>query len=455
MFALRYSAVLILIASAAVGYFVYTTTDSTPSINSGQAGSPQAGQGRFDFKLGLDLSGGTHLVYRADTSKLPAEGVNDSLATLREVIERRVNAFGVGEPLVQTVQGGVLGGGEHRLIVELPGVTDVNEAVRLIGATPLLEFKLVKQGMEGQLVIASGTPNPAAFVDTGLTGEFLSRAALEFNSGVGVVQEPVVRVDFNSEGAKLFGDITRANIGRELAIFLDGQLVSAPVIRDAITNGTAIISGGFTADEAKELVRNLNLGALPVPIELVSSQTIGATLGQDALRAGVVAGLIGFLVLSLFMILWYRLPGLVAVVALVIYIVLMLALFKLIPVVLTAAGIAAFILSVGLAVDANVLIAERLKEELGSGKKADAAIREGFSRAWLAIRDSNTAHIIAAIILFWFGTSLIKGFALVFGLGVVISMFSAITISRTFLLALGVDAEKPLGHFLLRSGLRK
>ena len=440
MFALRYSAVLVLIVAGAVGFFVYTTT---------------GGEGRFDFKFGLDLSGGTHLVYQADTSKLPAEGVADSLATLREVIERRVNAFGVGEPVVQTVQGGVLGQGEHRLIVELPGVTDVNEAVRLIGQTPLLEFKLVKQGMEGNLATASGTPNPAAFVDTGLTGEFLSRAALEFNSGVGVVQEPVVRGDFNSEGAKLFADITEANIGRELAIFLDGKVVSAPVIRDAITNGTAIISGQFTPDIARELVRNLNLGALPVPITLVSSQTIGAVLGEEALNAGVFAGLVGFIVLSVFMILWYRLPGLIAVIALVIYVVLMLALFKLIPVVLTAAGIAGFILSVGLAVDANVLIAERLKEELAAGKKAEHAIREGFARAWLAIRDSNIAHIIAAIILFWFGTSLIKGFALVFGLGVVVSMLSAITISRTFLLALGVNTDKPLMRFLMRSGLRK
>ena len=440
MFALRYSAVVVLIAAAAVGYFVYTTEHP---------------DGRFAFKFGLDLSGGTQLVYRADTSSLPSVGINDSLQTLREVIERRVNAFGVAEPVVQTVQGGVLGGGEHRLIVELPGITDINEAVRLIGQTPLLEFKLVKQGFESQLATASGTPNPAAFLDTGLTGEFLSRAALEFSSGVGTLQAPTVRVDFNGEGAKRFGDITSKNVGRELAIFLDGKLVSAPVIRDSIQNGTAIISGQFTAETAKELVRNLNLGALPVPIELVSSQTIGAILGNEALHAGVVAGVVGFLALALFMILWYRMPGVISVVALVIYVVLMLALFKLIPVVLTAAGIAGFILSVGLAVDANVLIAERMKEELAAGKKADTAIREGFSRAWLAIRDSNIAHIIAAVILFWFGTSLIKGFALVFGLGVFVSLLSAITISRTFLLALGINAEKPLGKFLMRSGLNR
>ncbi|MDP4020696.1 MAG: protein translocase subunit SecD, partial [Candidatus Adlerbacteria bacterium] len=265
MFALRYSAVAVLIGAALVGFFVYSTTGT---------------EGRFDFKLGLDLSGGSHLVYRADTSKLQPTDTEDSLTTLREVIERRVNAFGVGEPVVQTQQGGALGQGEYRLVVELPGITDVDEAVRLIGQTPLLEFKLVKEGMEGTLTDAQGNPNPEAFVDTGLTGAYLSRAALEFGSGsqVGLAQ-PVVRVDFNAEGSALFSDLTRDNIGRFVAIFLDGALISAPVVQAHISNGTAIISGNFTADTARELVRNLNLGALPVPIELASTQTIGATLG--------------------------------------------------------------------------------------------------------------------------------------------------------------------------------
>ncbi|HVU79983.1 MAG TPA: protein translocase subunit SecD, partial [Candidatus Paceibacterota bacterium] len=415
------------------------------------------------FKLGLDLSGGTHLVYTADTSKVAAADVQDSLVALREVVERRVNAFGVGEPVVQTEQGGALGKGDYRLVVELPGITDVNAAVKMIGATPLLEFKLVKDGFGDNLTIASTTnpdvtvPNPEAFADTGLTGKYLSRATLEFNKGTGQVglTQPVVRVDFNADGTKLFGDITSANVGKQLAIFLDGTIVSAPTIQEKIGDGTAIISGNFSADSAKELVRNLNLGALPVPIALESTQTIGATLGNEAVHAGILAGIIGFIALSLFMLFWYRIPGLVAVVSLSIYVVLMLVVFKLIPVVLTAAGIAGFILSVGLAVDANVLIAERIKEELARGKSLDHAIREGFARAWLAIRDSNIAHIIAGVILFWFGTSLIKGFALVFGLGVFISMLSAITISRTFLLALGVNTDKPFGHFLMRSGLRK
>jgi len=440
MFKLRYSAVMIFVASAAIAFFIWNTTGA---------------DGRFDFKLGLDLSGGTHLVYRADVSKVPAAEVSDALTSLREVIERRVNAFGVGEPIVQTQQGGALGIGEQRLVVELPGVTDVDEAVKMIGQTPLLEFKLVKEGMEDSLVGEDGQPNLAVFTDTGLTGALLTRAALDFGGNQLVPGQPTVRVDFNAEGAALFSEITKNNIGKQVAIFLDGTMVSAPVVQAHITDGTAIISGNFTAESAKELVRNLNLGALPVPIELASTQTIGATLGDEAVAAGLFSGLVGFIALSIFLILWYRLPGVVAVLSLIIYVLVMLALFKLVPVVLTAAGIAAFILSIGLAVDANILIAERLKEELAAGKKVPDAIREGFARAWLAIRDSNITHILAAIILFWFGTSIIKGFALVFGLGVLVSILSAITISRTFLLALGISGQGKIGHFLLRSGLRK
>jgi len=445
MFALRYSAVLILVAAAALGFFIYKT--STPTY--------QANQGRFAFKLGLDLSGGTELVYDADVSKVPAANVDDSLTALQAVIERRVNAFGVSEPVVQLEQGGALGNGVHRLIVDLPGVTDVNQAIQLIGQTPTLEFKLVKQGMEASTTNPDGTVNTTAFTDTGLTGEYLSSASLQFGNGSGALaSEPVVQVNFNQQGAKLFAQITDANVGREMGIFLDGQVISVATIQEKIDGGTAVISGNFTADTAKSLATNLNLGALPVPITLDSTNSIGPTLGAEALHAGLIAGVLGFVVLSLFMILWYRLPGIVAVVSLIIYSVLMLSLFKLIPVVLTAAGMAGFILSVGLAVDANILIAERVKEELAAGKSAEAAIREGFKRAWNAIRDSNIAHIIAAVILFWLGTSIIRGFALVFGLGVIVSLFSAITISRTFLLAIGINADGKVGRFLLRSGLR-
>ncbi len=436
MFALRYSAVLVIIIALALAFFVYKSEI-----------------GRFAFKLGLDLSGGTELTYNADTSNLPASQVSDSLATLQSVIERRVNAFGVGEPVVELEQGGALGNGVHRLIVELPGVTDINAAINEIGQTPLLDFKLVKPGFEASTTDALGNPNPAAFENTGLTGAYLSSAQLQFGNGSAVAAQPTVVVNFNPQGTTLFAKITNANVGSELAIFLDGQLISAPVIQEKIDNGTAVISGNFTAQQAKDLADNLNLGALPVPIQLASSQAIGATLGTNALHAGIDAGIVGFLILALFMLLWYRLPGLIAVISLSIYIIIMAVLFKLIPVVLTAAGIAAFILSVGLAVDANILIAERMKEELRNGRDAATAIREGFSRAWSAIRDSNTAHIIASIILFWIGTSIIKGFALVFGLGVFVSLLSAITISRTFLLALGIRTNNRIGRFFMGSGL--
>jgi preprotein translocase subunit SecD len=441
MFAKRYIAVLILIAAVALAYFIYATTGS---------------EGRFDFKLGLDLSGGTHLVYTADVSKVAPGETEDALAALQTVIERRVNAFGVGEPVVQTQQGGALGQGDHRLIVELPGVTDVDEAVKMIGATPLLEFKLIKPGYEASTTDALGNVNPEAFQDTGLTGKYLVRSALEFANGTNLVAgTQTVRVDFNAEGRELFAKITTDNVGKQVAIFLDGAIVSAPVVNEPITDGTAIISGSFTPDSAKELVRNLNLGALPVPITLESTQTIGATLGERALQAGVFAGIIGFIILSIFMILWYRLPGVVAVLSLVVYVIVMLSLFKLLGVVLTAAGIAAFLLSIGLAIDANVLIAERMKEELAEGKNAETAIRGGFSRAWSSIRDSNITSIISSVILFWFGTALIKGFGLVFGLGVLMSMLSAIFVSRSFLLAIGLNERSKLGHFLMRSGLRK
>lgn len=381
---------------------------------------------RLKFKLGLDLSGGTHLIYRADTSKLASGEVGDAMAGLRDVIERRVNLFGVSEPLVQTETGRsqVGTGSEQRLIVELPGVTDLDQAVKLIGATPLLEFKLARE-QEGTTTVA--------FADTGLTGRYLKHATLMFDQRTNA---PTVSIEFNSEGSKLFEQITTQYVGKSLAIFLDGAPISIPVINEPIKEGKAVISGQFTPEEAKLLVGRLNSGALPVPIELISTQKIGASLGADAFHEGVRAGLIGFVLVALFLIAWYRLPGLVATLALCVYIVLMLSLFKIIPVTLTAAGIAGFILSIGMAVDANILIFERMKEELVKGTGLSIAMHEGFKRAWPSIRDSNISSMITAVILFWFGTSLVKGFALTFGIGVIVSMFTAITASRLFLYSL-------------------
>ena len=445
MWKTRIAALCILLAGFGIGYFV---VDSELKAE------------QFPFKLGLDLAGGTHLVYRADTSELSPEDIRASMQALRDVIERRVNLFGVAEPVVHIEQSGIFSGvEEERLIVELPGVTDTGEAVRLIGETPLLEFKLVSSEFAFSVpAVTAGEHNvipEEGYLSTGLTGRQLDGARLEFGSGSsGVSNEPVIRVDFNAEGAELFGTITRDNVGGYLAIFLDGVPISIPVIQTEITGGTAIITGQFTPEEGRQLARDLDFGALPVPIELISTQTIGASLGEEALSRGVQAGVVGLSFVALFMLLWYRLPGLVAIVALAIYIAFMLAIFKLVPVVLTAAGLAGFILSIGLAVDANVLIFERMKEELMGGKQTRASAQSGFARAWLSIRDGNLSSIITAIILFWFGTSIVEGFALVFGLGVIVSMRTAITVTRTLLYALGNFENRGIAKFLFGTGFK-
>jgi protein-export membrane protein SecD len=407
------------------------------------------------FRLGLDLSGGTQLVYRADLSAITSSDTAESMSALRETIERRVNLFGVAEPIVQTQHVGLLAGTpEERLIVELPGVTDTQKAIALIGETPVLEFRMLKSTGTPPNDFSTTTINEY-FEPAAITGKNLASAELQFQTGAGYANEPVVVLYFDSEGTKLFAQLTKDNVGRYFGIFLDGQPISVPVIRDSIPDGTAVISGSFTAEGARELARNLNYGALPVPIELISTQTVSGTLGYKAVGDGLLAGLWGIGLVALFMILWYRLPGLVAVIALMLYIAVMLALFQWIPVTLTAAGIAAFILSVGMAVDANVLIFERIKEELREGKLTTEAVHDGFGRAWPSIRDSNISSMITAVVLFWLGTPLIKGFALVFGLGVLVSMLTAITVSRTFLFALGISTKHGVARFLFGSGIKQ
>ncbi len=428
-------------------FLIYTTF--------GSAFFPGAPLTKTLFKFGLDLVGGTELIYRADISDIEPVDVNTSLETLRDVIERRINVFGVSEPLIQLETAGILSGNEdHRLIVELPGVADVDEAIALIGATPLLEFRIESDSLQDISTLDQEVELDLNqyFESTGLTGRYLSRAQVQFDPTTG---NPLVGLTFNAEGRELFADITRNNVGKVLAIFLDGYPLSYPVIQTEIANGEAIITGDFNAEEVRELVRNLNYGALPVPIELISTQSVGATLGERALDAGVVAGMWGFGLIILFLILWYRLPGLIASIALIFYVTVSLALFKLIPVTLTAAGIAGFILSIGMAVDANILIFERMKEELQKGKNLLDSIQEGFSRAWLSIRDSNISSIITAIVLFWVGTSAVKGFALTFGIGVIVSMFTAITVSRTFLLALVGKSSRVWSPALFGTGFRK
>ncbi len=359
MWKIRLIATGLVLAGVGVGYFIFS--------------SEQAG-GRFAFKLGLDLSGGTHLIYKADVSRVDQNDIRNAMEALRDVIERRVNLFGVTEPMVQVerTQGIISGTKEERLIVELPGITNIDEAVAMIGQTPLLEFKLespnsperqtaleaiqnaVEAKSRGEKIDVSTLPqDDFLFVDTGLSGRYLEKATIFFNPTTGA---PGVTLGFNKEGGEIFARITKENIGKTLAIYLDGTPISIPVIREEITGGKAEITGTFTPQEAKILVGRLNSGALPVPIELLGSQTIGSSLGKEAQERGVKAGIIGSLFVAIFMILWYRLPGIIAVFALSIYIVLMLGFFKLIPVTLTVAGIAGFILSIGMADDANVLI---------------------------------------------------------------------------------------------------
>lgn len=603
------------------------------------------------FRLGLDLQGGTHLVYEADIRGIPAEERTDALDGVRDIIERRVNAIGVAEPLVQTTSSGESG----RLIIELPGVKDVNEAIERIGATPFLEFReenteireltpeekkklaelnaqersrandLLRQiqqspdrfvaianessddpltkGAGGSLgFLSQQTPYYKEFYDlavnarrdsiyprvyeneegfniikfgamereprvkahhllicykgadrcaqdiskeralevitdlksiatkdnfvdlvkqqstepgasetggnlggdyfgrgvmakpfedavfamkvgeisdvvetqfgyhliyktaetfaptyevsrilvnksiesdivpqdpfkyTGLTGKHLKRARLEFNPQT---NEPQIAIEFNEEGAKLFADLTTRNIGKTIGIFMDGELTQAPRVNEAIIDGSAVITGRFSLSEARERVRELNTGALPVPITLISQETIGATLGQQSVDASMVAALYGFILVALFMVLYYRIPGVTAVIALIMYAILVLALFKLIPVTLTLAGIAGFILSVGMAVDANVLVFERLKEEMGSGKPIGSAISDAFKRAWPSIRDGNYSTLITCVVLIYFGTSSIKGFGLTLGLGIIVSIFSSMVLTRMLLDGIG------------------
>lgn len=407
----------------------------------------------FPFKLGLDLNGGSHLIYQADVSKIKEGDIDSSMATLRNVIESRINAFGVSEPVVQTEKGNSEGEVIHKLVVELPGVTDVNKAIELIGKTPTLEFRTEGAGLATATPATSSEGILAQFDKTELDGRYLESAQVQFDQNT---NQPTVYLIFNDKGKELFAALTKANIGKTIAIFLDGQLISAPTVRDEITDGKAVISGSFTPQEARLLAQDLKYGALPVEVKLIGTQTIGASLGSNAVTASVQAGIWGFIIISIFLVLWYRLLGFLAVISLAMYTLIMLTIFKLIPVVLTSAGLAGLILSIGMAVDGNILIFERIKEELAKGLGIEDGIREGFSRAWLSIRDSNFSSIITAIILYTFAASaLIRGFALVFFIGVVVSMFTAITVSRTLLLALGMKRYEGIVKFLFSNGLSK
>jgi len=380
------------------------------------------------FKLGLDLQGGTHLIYEADLSNIAKEDYSSSMEGLRDVIERRVNLFGVREPMVQ-VQG-------ERLVVELAGIKDPGEAIKMIGQTPYLEFREQKENYNEileknrEVIETQEGQIEDPFKATILTGKYLKRSELGFDQ---TTNRPLVHLEFNEEGAKIFEELTEKNVGKILAIYIDQIPISAPVVQEKISGGKAQITGQFTIEEAKDLVRNLNAGALPVPIKLISQQTVGPTLGKISLEESLKAGAFGFLAILVFMIIFYRIPGFLASFSLIIYVVLLLSLFKLIPVTLTLAGIAGFLLSMGMAVDANILIFSRFREELKIGKDYLAALEEGFRRAWPAIRDGNLTTILVGLILFGFGTSFVQGFALTLVIGNLIGMFTAIVITNNFL----------------------
>ena len=386
----------------------------------------------LSFRKGLDLEGGTSVVLRADMKDIPKDQRDNALESAKTVIEKRINFFGVSEPIVQTSKAR----GDYRIIAEIPGVTDANAAINLIGKTAKLTFWEDQASSSAtKKATASGVPlgltqlfsNPH---QTSLSGADLKEAAVTFDTNTG---KPQVQLSFTGTGSKKFGEITKRNVGKIVAIALDDRVVEAPRVNEAIYGGNAVITGDFTTEQAKTVQIQLNAGALPVSLSVLQQQAIGATLGQSSLEKSLLAGIIGFFVIVIFMIILYGRQGVVASLALTIYTLIVLALFRLVPITLTLAGMAGLILSIGIAVDANVLIFERLKEELRRGRSSEMAIDLGFKRAWPSIRDSNISSLITSTILYYFGTGIVRGFALTLALGVIVSLFSAIFVTRTFL----------------------
>ncbi|PIR05118.1 MAG: protein translocase subunit SecD [Candidatus Liptonbacteria bacterium CG11_big_fil_rev_8_21_14_0_20_35_14] len=377
------------------------------------------------WRLGLDLVGGSFLIYEIDMSEVETLDQSPLASGLRDVIEKRVNSFGVSEPQVVIANSD----SGYRLLVSLAGVHEVSEAIRQIGLTPLLDFRevvLPSNLEEGQQIL----PGDIQFVKTNLTGRYIESAQVAFDQ-TGVA--PIVSLNFNKEGGDIFEEITARNVGKNLAVFLDDNLVQIATVQQKISGGKAQISGQFSLDEANILVQRFNAGALPAPINLINQQTVSATLGVDSLNRAVVAGVVGIMAIMLFMIFYYGILGVFASIALIIYVLIAMMVFKFIPVTMTLSGIAGFLLSIGMAIDANILIFERTKEELKRGASYNQAIEEGFLRAWTSIRDSNISTIITAIILYYFTSSFVQGFALTLLIGVLVSMLSAIFVTRVML----------------------
>ncbi|MGM0508527.1 MAG: protein translocase subunit SecD [Fusobacteriota bacterium] len=361
---------------------------------------------RQDPKLGLDLKGGVYVVLEAQ----PVEGekvTSGDMSRLVTVLDRRVNSLGVTEPTIQR-------SGENRVIVELPGVKDSQEAIDLIGKTALLEFRLLENGKLGEPL---------------LTGKELKKATVSFDN----IGRPQIGFELTVKGAKVFANITGENIGKQLAITLDGKQQTAPTIQSEIPGGKGVITGSYTTEEAKNLAALLNAGALPVDVELLETRSVGASLGTESIEQSYRAGILGAILIMVFMVVWYRLPGLVADLALIIFAIITFGTLNFFGATLTLPGVVGFILSVGMAVDANVIIFERIKEEMRLGKSVLASISDGFNKAFLAIFDSNVTTLIITMILFVLGTGPIKGFAVTLSIGILASMFTAILITRVLL----------------------
>lgn len=392
----------------------------------------------LDLKFGLDLAGGASLLFDIDTSKTNSENISSAVESLKSNIERRINLFGVSETNVQVSKQD----GKYRLKVELPGVEDISNAIALIGTTAQLKFK-------GEVYIppeatASATFNDYFAKDTGINGSHLTKATVELNPNN---SEPEVSLEFNEEGSKLFAAATQEFLNKRIAIILDDEPITyPPTVQAVITDGKAVISGSFTTETAKELAVQLNAGALPLPINLIQQSQIGATLGKDSINKGIFAGMVGLILVSIFMIGNYGKLGLIADIGLVIYGLITLALYRLIPITLTFPGIVGFILSIGMAVDSNILIFERMKEELRKGKNWTNAMELGFGRAWDSIKDANACTIITGLILFnpfnwsFLNTSgMVRGFAITLILGIIISIFTGVFVTRNLLRVLAKE----------------
>lgn len=385
----------------------------------------------LNLRYGLDLAGGASLTFSIDTSKVKKEDLAQALESVKGNIERRVNLFGISEANVQlSTQGG-----DHRLLVELPGVDNIDQAIGLIGQTAQLSFK-------GEVSLTPEATATATFMDvfskdTNLNGSHLTKAAVTINPNTA---EPEVSLEFNPEGAKLFATATKEFLNKRIAIFLDDAPITFPVVQSVIPDGRAVINGNFTAKSAKTLAAQLNAGALPLPLKLIQQTQVGATLGKDSISKGIFAGIIGLAIVCLFMIGNYGNLGFIADIGLIIYGLITLTLYRLIPVTLTFPGIVGFILSVGMAVDSNILIFARMREELRSGKPWNIALELGFGRAWDSIKDANSCTIITALILFnpfnWSflnSSGMIRGFAVTLLLGIIIGIFTGVFVTRNLL----------------------